>query len=183
MSGVPVAEIPAVCETCGTVFGSGLALRLGTRNVGITGGRYGPCPSCGGLGKVADGVYEFIDDARLIFEAWTPNRRQQLLDAIAAARQTPEPRAAVEAAITSDPGLREVAERLLIPKDAAAFWALIVCLLAVLSMLQGGGGTVVNENTTTVISTPTPIVASKPPPRPPPKKKAKRPSRKAHRRH
>jgi hypothetical protein len=50
-------------------------------------------------------------------------------------------------------GLREVAERLLIPRDAAAFWGLVAVLIALISgMSNQGGETNVNVMEQTTIS-------------------------------
>lgn len=53
--------MPVICDSCGTRFaqsnifgGSGIVT---LKDVGV-----GPCPSCGGMGRVPDGTYQFNDD-------------------------------------------------------------------------------------------------------------------------
>jgi hypothetical protein len=61
-----MSEIPAFCDKCGTVFGSGFVFE-NCRNVSLSGNKVGPCPACGGTGSIPDGVYEFTGNAiRLI---------------------------------------------------------------------------------------------------------------------
>src|SRR5450830_1236996 len=51
--------LPAFCDTCGTVFGSGVVADTAT-NTTFSGNRSGPCPKCGGMGHIPDGVFNFI---------------------------------------------------------------------------------------------------------------------------
>lgn len=53
--------LPAICDNCGTIFGSGIQA-INSRNITIKGGKTGPCPKCGAMGVIPDGVYDVIDD-------------------------------------------------------------------------------------------------------------------------
>lgn len=55
-------EMPAFCDNCGVVFGSGFVFENCT-NVTLSGSRVGPCPNCGGTGHVPDGVYDITGNA------------------------------------------------------------------------------------------------------------------------
>jgi hypothetical protein len=55
-------EMPAFCDNCGAVFGSGFVFE-NCRNVTLSGNRVGPCPNCGGMGHVPDGVYDITGNA------------------------------------------------------------------------------------------------------------------------
>lgn len=55
-------DIPAYCDTCGTVFSSGIFIENAT-NVTLEGNKAGPCPTCGGWGSVRNGVFNFIGNA------------------------------------------------------------------------------------------------------------------------
>jgi hypothetical protein len=72
-----MAPIPAVCDSCGRVF---VATNLigGTGSVQLENVGVGPCPYCGGMGKVPDGLYEFAGDAVRILRSRTADE----LDAI-----------------------------------------------------------------------------------------------------
>jgi len=57
-------KAPAICETCGSVFSSGLDVLA--ENVGLFNIAVGPCPKCHGDGRILDGVYSFVDNALLL---------------------------------------------------------------------------------------------------------------------
>ena len=50
---------PAFCDKCGAIFPSGLNFENST-NITLNNVGSGPCPACGGMGHVPDGVYNFI---------------------------------------------------------------------------------------------------------------------------
>lgn len=52
-------RVPAVCDNCGTIFPSGFEANNST-NITFSGCTSGPCPACGGMGHIPDGVYNFI---------------------------------------------------------------------------------------------------------------------------
>lgn len=58
-------ELPAICDNCNNVFASGIVGGPGT-NIKITNGKSGPCPVCGSLGTIPDGIYDIIDDVEAI---------------------------------------------------------------------------------------------------------------------
>jgi hypothetical protein len=55
-------EMPAFCDNCGAIFGSGLVFE-NCSNVSLSGGKSGPCPRCGSNGSVPDGVYDITGNA------------------------------------------------------------------------------------------------------------------------
>jgi len=57
-----MASIPAICmtNTCLTVFPSGVAVE-NSRGVMFENNRASPCPKCGGVGKIPDGIYSVIE--------------------------------------------------------------------------------------------------------------------------
>lgn len=54
-------QLPAVCQSCRTIFRSGMALGDQAQAF-MTGCTAGPCPNCGGTGQVPDGSYTIIDE-------------------------------------------------------------------------------------------------------------------------
>lgn len=60
--------VPAFCDICGAVFPSGIAVE-NSRHVVFSGNRSGPCPQCGGMGHVPDGVFNFIGNTIEILSA------------------------------------------------------------------------------------------------------------------
>lgn len=53
-------EIPAFCDECGTIFGSGFVVE-NSRDITFSGNFVGPCPNCGSMGHIPDGVYNVLD--------------------------------------------------------------------------------------------------------------------------
>ena len=49
-------RIPAICDKCSTIFPSGFAIENSV-NMQLNDCKSGPCPSCGGIGTVPNGVY------------------------------------------------------------------------------------------------------------------------------
>lgn len=76
-----MVNIPAFCDSCGAAFPSGFAFENCT-NVQLTGNKSGPCPRCGGMGSVPDGVFNFTENVIEILSA--PNRTIEQLSALSA---------------------------------------------------------------------------------------------------
>lgn len=55
-----MAQLPAFCDTCGTVFPSGYGGGGGSLMF-MEACKAGPCPTCGGLGTVPDGSFKMED--------------------------------------------------------------------------------------------------------------------------
>lgn len=52
-----LVNLPAVCDACGSIFPSGFAIRGGGSN-NFSRNLAGPCPGCGGMGRVLDGTID-----------------------------------------------------------------------------------------------------------------------------
>jgi hypothetical protein len=142
--------VPAICDTCGTVFPSGFVIGQGARNITMVGNKSGPCPTCGGMGSIPDGLYDFVGETLSIASTWSPERIQRLIAALQGARNAANPREATEAALAEDDELLDVVRRLVIPRNPAEFWAFIAALLALLMLLNASlsdPGITVNEQT------------------------------------
>jgi len=127
---------PAVCDNCGTVFPSGFAFGPGTSNIRMTGNKSGPCPNCGGVGSVPDGVYDTLDDTLNIVSTWSPDRITRLIESLEQARNAPDPLTATEGVLAQEPELWNIATRLLVPTNSAEFWAFVAALFAILMFLK-----------------------------------------------
>lgn len=108
-------------------------------SIGIANVKAGPCPRCAGQRTVPHGTYRLVQAVERIVQPWAPEEREVLADELRTAARMKE-RLAVEQALRSRPGLREVAERLLVPRDAAAFWGLVAVLIAVIGVMSNKGG-------------------------------------------
>jgi hypothetical protein len=63
----PAVPVPAVCDTCGTIFASSVMVSGGKAS--FTNCSAGPCPHCGGVGHIPDGIYEFVGNVLRILAA------------------------------------------------------------------------------------------------------------------
>jgi hypothetical protein len=158
-----MAQAPAICDTCRTVFPSGFELAEGS-SASFAGSKAGPCPKCHGWGTIPDGLYEFVGDTLRIISDWTPERRQQFANELQAAKAQPDPQQAALAAFTRQPELGDMARRLLVPRNAGEFWAFIATILTAVALLGGQVSDTTNVNVQTVIQAcPTPEAALKEP--------------------
>lgn len=65
----PVALVPAVCRTCGTLFAASNILGGDARGISFSNVTVGPCPVCGGDGRIPDGTYDFLGDTIRVLAA------------------------------------------------------------------------------------------------------------------
>ncbi len=54
--------VPAFCDDCGAIFSSGIVAE-NALHIQFSNCRSGPCPNCGGMGHVPDGIFNFIGNA------------------------------------------------------------------------------------------------------------------------
>ena len=91
-------QLPAFCDNCGTVFPSGFAIS-GGGSATLIGNKSGPCPACGGMGSVPDGVFNVTGNVVRLLSGpqKTIEQLQKLASVINEARRTvEEPNKAVE---------------------------------------------------------------------------------------
>jgi hypothetical protein len=128
---------PAVCDNCGTVFPSGIAFGPGASDIRMTGNKSGPCPNCGGMGSVPDGVYDTLGDTLNVVSTWSTERIIGLIEGLEQAQNAPDPLAATQDLLAQEDELWNIANRLLVPTNPAEFWAFIAALFAILLYLRG----------------------------------------------
>jgi hypothetical protein len=73
--------LPAICDQCSTLFNSGF-MAENSRNITIEDFTTGPCPHCGGMGHVPDGVLRRSNDATKARFSYCPNHRPRLSGAL-----------------------------------------------------------------------------------------------------
>ncbi len=78
---VPAGEMDAVCDRCGAKFPSGIEVS-GRGSALLVGNTVGPCPVCGGLGHVPDGLYEFEEAVEQAIAATTPDDLARIRDSL-----------------------------------------------------------------------------------------------------
>lgn len=131
-----MAIVPVFCDSCGSVWGAPNLIAGSGGHIQMTGSKAGPCPVCGGMGTIPDGVYDLIDDTLAVAESEQirPDTLQsviKLLEAAARGEMTPEE--ALEKTEAEAPALASVIGDYLKQKAPAASWlSLIVAILSAL---------------------------------------------------
>lgn len=134
-----MVNVPVVCNTCETLF---LAPNIidgsGALNVTFTGSGVGPCPVCGEMGHIPDGVYRFVGDTIEILQA--PERTVSELQRLAEVLRTTRQRGAgfeeVKSTVEREfPGWGQHLSKLLIPQKSADLAAYAMLILMVVQMV------------------------------------------------
>ena len=161
-------SVPAFCDTCGTVFSSGIFVENST-NISFAGNRSGPCPRCGGMGHVPDGVFNFIGNTIEILSA--PERTiaelTHLARILAEAKAKSETREQVASRIEKEvPSLSKLAK--LLPENRSELYGFLAVVLAAVQLFTqtpaAPSSTTVNVTQVIqqVIVEPTPPMAASP---------------------
>ena len=131
-------RVPAFCDNCGSVFPSGFSVS-GEATLTTVGGKSGPCPICGSMGSVPDGVFRAAGDViRLLAGSQkTIEQLQMLVCIIAEARNTvSEPNKAVDRIKREAPELSAIVE--VLPKTRNELYGfLTVILMAIGTVIAG----------------------------------------------
>lgn len=140
-------SVPAFCDTCGTVFNSGIFIEDST-NISFTGNRSGPCPSCGGMGHIPDGVFNFIGNTIEILSA--PERTiaelTRLAQILREAKAKAETREQVVSRIEKElPSLSGLVK--LLPKNKSELYGFLAVVLAAVQLFSQTPPT---QNSTTI---------------------------------
>lgn len=125
---------PAVCNKCHAIFASGF--NIAGKNATLSGCTAGPCPACGGLGTIPDGVYSALSDTILAYKAGHINEAalRRLATLLESARTTEDEPQKVAERIKSDiPELASVASAL--PNTRNELYAFLAVLIALLTVL------------------------------------------------
>lgn len=129
---IGMAIVPGICERCGAIFGSEVLTGATGRDIRLGGAKVGPCPSCGGIGRVPDGTYDLIDDTLRVVESAGIDKANlddliKLLEDRAAGRMTD--REVIDQVETSAPGLAPTVKGYLAKSDPASWLALLISIL------------------------------------------------------
>lgn len=131
-------QVPAFCSTCGAVFGSGIELGDGVRNITMTGNR-AMCPVCRSWGEIPDGVFNVTDGVLEILSAPSITReRLERFQAILSSVRTGStaPSDALDVLRQEAPELQSYWDR--IKSDPAAMAGWIAVILMVIQLLLSG---------------------------------------------
>jgi hypothetical protein len=129
-----MAMVPAICDSCGVTWGAeGVISGTGATNIQITGNKVGPCPNCGGMGSIPDGVYDLQDDTLKVVRAagTTPENLQSLIDLLEGLRDGEASSAEVIETVEREaPDLAPVVRKGLASSDPIKLIALLVAILS-----------------------------------------------------
>jgi hypothetical protein len=128
-------SIPAFCDSCGTAFPSGFFFENAS-NVTLSGNRSGPCPRCGGMGHIPDGVFNFIGNTIEILSApqRTVEELTRLVQIIHEAKAKQQSNEQVAAQIKRElPGLSLLAD--ILPKNRGELYGFLAVVIATTQLL------------------------------------------------
>jgi hypothetical protein len=132
-----MAQMPAFCDACGAVFPSGFELR-GT--VSLAGNRSGPCPGCGSMGHVPDGVFRITGRLIEILSAPTTSVSElmRFSDILTRAQQQGTAPDDLAAQITREaPSFGPLFE--LLPRTRSELYAFVSLILAAVALVLSAG--------------------------------------------
>jgi hypothetical protein len=130
-------HVPAVCNTCGTIFPSGFVAE-GASNITFSDCGAGPCPRCGGMGHIPDGVYNFIGNTieLLSGQARTRDELQRLGDLLRKARterlSVDQIKEKIIAEVPEISSLKDI-----LPKTKGELYPFLGIVITVIGMLLG----------------------------------------------
>jgi len=146
-------HIPAICDSCGAVFRSGFVAE-NARNITLSGNISGPCPACGDMGHIPDGIFNFVGDTIEILSApkRTVDELSRLARIIGESRDKKRSREEVAETIRKEvPELAGLAD--LLPKTRAELYAFLALIVAVIAILTQEGQSGTNTTNVTVEQT------------------------------
>lgn len=128
--------LPAVCDNCGAFFTPRAINANNVRGLTISNVSVGPCPNCGGVGHIPDGVYNVIGNVLQVLSApaHSIDELRQLAGILTQARTKSEnPDALKERIRKESPSLSAIAD--LLPANRAERIAFISMVIAAVSLI------------------------------------------------
>jgi hypothetical protein len=128
-------QVPAICDRCGTLFPSGFSLGPGA-GATMVGNTAGPCPNCGGMGRIPDGTYQAAVSTTEFIRNAARNRSelQNLISVLETAqRDEYEPKRLMEAIEAQAPTFSRMGAFL--PQSRLEFQNYLLILLGALAVL------------------------------------------------
>ncbi len=111
----------------------------GTAEVTFVGSGAGPCPKCGGMGHIPDGVYRFVGDTIELLQApeRTVSELQRLTQVLRTANQRGADLQEVRSTVEREfPGWGERLSKLLVPRTPADVAAYFMLFLMIVQMVM-----------------------------------------------
>jgi hypothetical protein len=186
-----MAMTPAICDSCGAIFGSeGFISGTGATNITITGSKVGPCPNCGGMGSIPDGVYGLQDDTLKVIQAsgTSPDTLQSLIGLLESLERGEASGTQVIDRIEREaPALAPTVRSALGKSDPAKWIPLLIAIITLYLQATTASppsadevGDAIREKPVPTYSVPLPAASAKSPTSPPKGKAKKKRPPKAH---
>ena len=128
-------RVPAVCDNCGVIFPSGFEANNST-NITFSGCGAGPCPACGGMGHIPDGVYNFIGNTIELLSgpARTVAELQRLAAILKNAKENQSSHQEISKEIEKElPELSSLKD--ILPKTRTELYAFIAIIISTIALL------------------------------------------------
>jgi hypothetical protein len=178
-----MALVPAICDSCGTIWGAENIFGGDAKNLILTGNKVGPCPKCGGLGSIPDGVYDIQDDTFKVIDTGNipADVLQGLIDVLDSLRRGEASSSEVIETVEREaPALAPTVKSVLDKSDPAKWVLLLIAIIALYLQATAASPPSAEEVADEIREKPVPTYSVPPPTAPKAKAKPKRPP-KAHR--
>ncbi|MBF4692021.1 hypothetical protein [Fusibacter ferrireducens] len=146
-------HMPAFCDNCGAIFKSGFEFE-NCRLISLRGNKSGPCPSCGGMGHIPDGVFNFLDGTIELLSG--PYVSQMELERLSSV---------IRASIKNKEDINQIQERIenesgevskladLLPHSRSELYAFLTLILVIIQILMSNNSVESSTVTTNNIMT------------------------------
>jgi hypothetical protein len=136
-----MATLPVFCGNCGAVWGArNIIGGSGARGITLSNATAGPCPNCGGTGRVPDGVYDLMDDTLAVVQsaALPKTTLQALIDLLESLNRGEATADEVMEKVRDEaPDLAPTVNVYLQKTDRAGWIAVLIAILALLMQTPG----------------------------------------------
>lgn len=127
--------MPAFCDTCGTIFSSGIFVENGS--ISFSGNKSGPCPKCGNMGHIPDGVFNFVSNTIQVLSA-TQRTKEDFISFTKILKDAQEKK------YSSDEFIEKVKQNIpefssitnLLPKNRSELYGFIALLLTIIQIFM-----------------------------------------------
>lgn len=128
--------VPAFCDNCGTPFPSGFRFE-NSFHISLSGVMSSPCPKCGGIGHVPDGLFNFVGNTIEILSA--PGRThaeyERLVSIVREGKSQKLEKDEISKKIKSEiPAFGALVD--ILPSNKNELYGFLAVLLAVLALLK-----------------------------------------------
>ena len=128
-------RVPAFCNSCGAIFPSSIEAGNST-NIGFSNVGSGPCPRCGGMGHIPDGVYNFVGNTIELLSGpiRTISELERLAIILREARERGASRELINNRIREEvPGLSSIED--ILPRSRSEILTYIQIIIAIIGII------------------------------------------------